>query len=392
MSWSPYTNKPPRWSHEAKELVASWWYPATRCQTREVTRGEAELLHGSIVSSLSMSASSKHRRVRLEVAAMRPSTFMRLMTQINDERETGMSEMQIRQHARQALAQRFDQFKNLLPTEAAAKRFCSIMVQQAEEEHLAKALSNEVGRRSFVGAALQCAEFQLEPSLGQAWLIPYKGVVQFQLGYKGMLELAYRSGHVTRVDAQAVYANDEFEVDLGEGTVTHKPPRFGDRGDFEGVYAIAQLKDGGSAVEMMSVAEVDAHAKQYSETYGKGWSPWSTAFVEMAKKTVLKRLLKSLPASIQDKSSLAFVERDSVVFDDSGDVLDVGAAEVVPADTAQPPQFDDAPSDEVRAVITEYWNGNHDAALKLEGELTKAQLKWVAEWTANHLEAKQGAA
>ncbi len=383
MRSSPYTDyRVVTVTREAYELVRDWWYPAEHCHTQSVNYGEASLLHWSITSHLRRSPRSASRAMR-EVAKMKPTQFMNLMSLINDERETNMSQMTVRDTARGLLGERFTQFTNLLPSEAAAKRFCSIMVQHAEDENLAKVLRNEVGQKSFVGAALQCAEFNLEPALGQAWLIPYGGVVQFQLGYKGMLELAYRSGHVARVDAQAVFANDKFEPLLGEGRVIHTPPRFGDRGEVEGFYAVAELVSGGSAVEMMSLEEAHAHAQQYSQTYGTKHSPWTTAFNEMAKKTVLKRLLKSLPASIQD-SRLAFLGKDVVVLDDQQEVIDMGDAQILKS--AQAPEFESAPSDEARAVITEYWNGDHESARKLEGELSKAQLKWVEGWCGRNLE------
>lgn len=154
--------------------------------------------------------------------------------------------------------------------------------------------------QSFLGAMMQAAQLGVEPNtpLGQAYLIPFKnkGVdeVQFQLGYKGMIDLAYRSGEVSTIQAHTVYSNDEFEYELGlDPKLMHKPAK-SDRGEPTHYYAVVKMKDGGFAFECMSVEDVKAHAKKYSKAYS-GYSPWSTSFDEMAKKTVLKRCLKYAP-------------------------------------------------------------------------------------------------
>lgn len=116
---------------------------------------------------------------------------------------------------------------------------------------------------------------------------------QFQLGYKGLIDLAYRSGEVSVIQAQVVYAGDEFEYSFGlEPKLEHKPAKE-NRGDATFVYAVFRTKDGGFGFDVMSVADVKEHAKRYSKAYGSG--PWQTNFEEMAKKTVLKRVLKYAP-------------------------------------------------------------------------------------------------
>jgi recombination protein RecT len=148
---------------------------------------------------------------------------------------------------------------------------------------------------------MSAAQLGLEPNtpLGQAYLIPYKnkGVdeVQFQIGYKGLIDLAYRSGEVEVVQAQVVYENDDFECAYGlEPKLTHKPADR-DRGEPIKVYAIFKTKSGGYGFEVMSMEDVRKHAEKYSQAYKSGFSPWKTNFEEMAKKTVLKKVLKYAP-------------------------------------------------------------------------------------------------
>lgn len=158
--------------------------------------------------------------------------------------------------------------------------------------------------KSFLGAMMTAAQLGLEPNtpLGQAYLIPYKnhGILecQFQLGYKGLIDLAYRSGNVKTIQAEVVHKNDVFEVEYGTNDrLTFKPLLTGERGDAVSVWAMFQTKDGGYGFSVMSMEEVRTHAKKYSKAYSNG--PWQNHFEEMAKKTVLKRCLKYAPLSTE---------------------------------------------------------------------------------------------
>lgn len=154
---------------------------------------------------------------------------------------------------------------------------------------------------SFLGAMMSAAQLGLEPNtpLGQAYILPYqnKGVLeaQFQLGYKGLIDLAYRSGEVEVVQAHIVYENDHFECEFGlEPKLTHIPAD-SNRGNAVKVYAMFKTKSGGYGFEVMSMDDVRTHAQKYSKAYSSSFSPWATNFEEMAKKTVLKKCLKYAP-------------------------------------------------------------------------------------------------
>lgn len=160
---------------------------------------------------------------------------------------------------------------------------------------------NQCTPQSFLGAMMTAAQLGLEPNtpLGQAYLIPFKnkGVLeaQFQLGYKGLIDLAYRSGEVELVQAQCVYENDEFKCKFGLEPELEHIPADHDRGELVKVYALFKTKSGGFGFEVMSVDDVKAHAKKYSQSYNSSFSPWTRNFEEMAKKTVLKKCLKYAP-------------------------------------------------------------------------------------------------
>lgn len=155
---------------------------------------------------------------------------------------------------------------------------------------------------SFVGAMMTAAQLGMEPNtpLGQAYLIPFrnKGKLecQFQLGYKGLIDLAYRSGEVSVIQAHTVYEQDDFEYELGlEPKLKHIPAKSVDKGAPIFFYAMFKTKDGGYGFEVMSVEDVRAHAKKYSQSFSSAYSPWTKNFEEMAKKTVLKKALKYAP-------------------------------------------------------------------------------------------------
>lgn len=154
---------------------------------------------------------------------------------------------------------------------------------------------------SFIAALMNAAQLGLEPNtpLGQAYLIPYKnkGVLecQFQLGYRGLIDLAYRNDRMQSIEAQVVYENDEFSYELGlHPSLTHRPS-FDEPGEIWAFYAIFRLDNGGFRFEVMSKSYVDAYATKYSKAFTSDFSPWKSNYEGMAKKTVIKQLLKYAP-------------------------------------------------------------------------------------------------
>lgn len=159
----------------------------------------------------------------------------------------------------------------------------------------------ECSQMSFLCALMNAAQLGLEPNtpLGQAYLIPYKNhgklECQFQIGYKGLIDMVYRNDDIQTVQAQCVYENDVFEYELGlEPKLVHKPA-IKDRGELILVYALWKSKNGGYGFEVMSKEDIDNHARRFSQSFSSGFSPWKTNYEEMAKKTVIKKCLKYAP-------------------------------------------------------------------------------------------------
>lgn len=187
------------------------------------------------------------------------------------------------------------EIKKALPSVMTPERFTRITLSALSSSPKLQICSP----KSFLAAMMTAAQLGLEPNtpLGQAYLIPYRNhgqmECQFQLGYKGMMELAYRTKSVNTIQAHTVYANDEFEYELGLDPKLRHVPAKENRGEPVYFYGMWRTKDGGYGFEVMSVEDARAHAKRYSKAYNSG--PWQSNFEEMAKKTVLKRALKYAP-------------------------------------------------------------------------------------------------
>lgn len=170
---------------------------------------------------------------------------------------------------------------------------------------------NECTPMSFLSALMNAAQLGLEPNtpLGQAYLIPYKnkGILecQFQIGYKGLIDLSYRNPLVQTIQAQAVYENDYFEYELGlDSRLIHRPV-LRDRGNIILFYGLFKLTNGGYGFEVMSKEDIDTYAREYSKAIDSSFSPWKNNYVGMAKKTVIKQALKYAPIKADFRRALA---------------------------------------------------------------------------------------
>lgn len=192
-----------------------------------------------------------------------------------------------------------DQFKKQLalavPKHLNADRMARIAATEVRKN---KALLN-TEPTSFLGSVMQAAQLGLEPgsALGQAYLVPYGNQCQLIIGYKGMIDLARRSGQVLSLNAYAVREGDDFNFQLGlKPDIHHVPSLEADRikKPITYVYAVATLKGGGYQFEVMSRAEIEA-----VKAKAKSKNIWNSYPEEMAKKTVIRRLFKYLPVSIE---------------------------------------------------------------------------------------------
>lgn len=150
---------------------------------------------------------------------------------------------------------------------------------------------------SIVACLMLAAQLGLEPGpLGHCYLVPFGKEARLIIGYKGLIDLARRSGQLVTIAAFPIYSKDDFLCEYGfEQRLVHKP-NFGDRGDLIGFYSYALTSDGGRFADVMSLEEVKK-IKNRSRAGNNG--PWVTDFEEMGRKTVLRRMCKYLPMSIE---------------------------------------------------------------------------------------------
>lgn len=240
------------------------------------------------------------------------------------------------------------QIAKALPTVITAERFTRMALTAISTNPKLASCTPQ----SFMGALMNAAQLGLEPNtpLGQAYLIPFKNgktgdlETQFQIGYKGLIDLAHRSGEFTNIYAKEVYEKDEFDYEFGlEPNLVHKPYTGEDRGKVIFYYAIYKLVNGGFGFEVMSVSDVTAHAKKFSQSFNNG--PWRTNFDEMAKKTALKKVLKYAP--IKTEFVRQMTEDNSIKTDISPDMADVEDKNVFEG------TYEEISDDEVLAADTE---------------------------------------
>lgn len=243
------------------------------------------------------------------------------------------------------------QMKMALPAHMTADR----MVRIALTELRKSPKLSECEPMSFVASVMLCAQLGLEVGvLGQAFLVPFRNNktgttdCQFILGYKGMIDLARRSGEIISIAAHCVYSNDAFTYSYGLNESLEHKPTTNERGTFVAVYAVAKLKGGGHQFEVMSKIDVNfIRSKSKSSSSG----PWVTDYDEMARKTAIRKLFKYLPASVEMQQAVSYEEQaethgkdaaailaeDSDVFGDFFDVAErVGSSATATMTVAAP--------------------------------------------------------
>lgn len=221
--------------------------------------------------------------------------------------------------------------RTLLVNEQAKGQLAAVAASHMKPERMMRLIANairttpklaECDPMSLLGALMQCASLGLEPNtvLGHAYLIPFDkrqknpstgawetvGTnVQLIIGYKGLIDLARRSGHITSLAANIHYSDDElWEYEEGtESTLRHRPGNL--QGDKLHAYAIARFKDGGHAyvvlpwAKVMQIRDNSEGWKTAVRTKKTADSPWAKHEDEMAKKTAIRALSKYLPLSVE---------------------------------------------------------------------------------------------
>lgn len=259
--------------------------------------------------------------------------------------------------------------------------------------------------KSLAGALMVSAQLGLVPGgpLGHAYLLPFEKRkkegnqwiteridCQLIVGYRGMIDLARRSGQIVSIEARAVYQGDNFRVRLGLDPHLEHEPSWGedDPDALRFVYSVAKLKDGGVQFEVMSRAQIETVRKQ-SKASNNG--PWVTHFAEMAKKTVIRRLFKMLPVSIELATAINLDEKAEMGVD-QGLVIDAGTGEILtppPSDAPHGSASVDIPGEDPRGsaspsllntYIAQMEGATSSAALdelyvRAEGDLSASELE-----------------
>lgn len=185
----------------------------------------------------------------------------------------------------------------------------AVSIERFEQVVLQAVVRNPDLQRASLTSLLDsvriAATLRLEPTgiLGEGYLIRYGNDAQFEAGYRGLMKLARRSGQVAALDSQVVYAADQFGISLGTEPRIDHIPALRDRGGYVGAYAWARLTTGELVTEWMSVADIEAVRKVSRNGTGSS-SPWVNHWGEMARKTVIKRLMKRLPLGLDAETAI----------------------------------------------------------------------------------------
>lgn len=194
------------------------------------------------------------------------------------------------------------QIARALPTGTSGiERFVRIVRTELQREPKLHAADGH----SFLGAVLTMASLGLEPgpALGQAWLLPFKNTkakrtdVQLIIGYRGYTLLAIRSGLVSAIDSEVIYAKDAFMFRKGsEQAIEHNWPLEGERGDLVGAWAMAEMATGAKRFEVLRKPDIERR-RQSSRARDQG--PWVTDYPQMARKSAVRALTTQLPLSVE---------------------------------------------------------------------------------------------
>lgn len=173
-------------------------------------------------------------------------------------------------------------------------------------------------------------------NLGQAYIVPFKGEPQLQIGWKGFIQLAQRSGQFKRINCSDVREGEivkrdrltgEIEFDWLDDAEREKKPVIG-------YVAYFELLNGYQQTLYMSKDEVEAHAKKYSQTYKQGFGVWKDNFDAMARKTLIKRILNQFaPLSVDMAKAMEYDQADANGrYPDNADRVEIVDAEIGPSE------------------------------------------------------------
>jgi recombination protein RecT len=201
------------------------------------------------------------------------------------------------ENLRQLIGSQYKAMAAALPKHITAERMARVALSAATK----RPALLDCDPNTFVQAMLEAATLGLEPEVaGQCWILPYGKTATFIAGYRGLLQLVWRSGELATMGAEVVYEKDVFKYAKYPPKLEHVPYRGEDHGNMVAAYAFATLKNGGEMWVVMEAFEIEA-IKKRSPAAKSASSPWTHAddVKWMWKKTVLRQLLKFLPMSVE---------------------------------------------------------------------------------------------
>lgn len=233
--------------------------------------------------------------------------------------------------------------KSLLSQENVKQKFTEILRENAPAAmaNLAVMVNNSAALSqcqpmSVISAAVISATLHLplDPNLGYAYVIPYGDKASFQIGYKGLIQLAWRTGQYKTINVVEVYEGELVSQDKFTGTYEFdETTRKSDK--IIGYYAYFKLINGGEKGEFWNVERITKHATRFSQTYKKGYGNWKDDFDGMARKTALKNLLS--------KWGILSIEMQTAIQRDQSVTVDVESGDFEYVDNKPEHEVDENP-------------------------------------------------
>lgn len=203
---------------------------------------------------------------------------------------------------------------------------------------------------SLMNAAIKATALNLplDPNLGFAYMIPYRDnktnttKAQFQIGYRGLLQMAIKSGQMAAINVTDIREGELQDEDLLTGEIKIKKTENRTAKKIIGYVAYIRLTNGFAKTLYATREEIEAHALRFSKQQFKGklTSVWASDFDAMAKKTVLKALLKFAPLSTEIQSIIAAEEQVPV----TAYAPEVIEPEVIAMEEPEPPEEQPTPA------------------------------------------------
>lgn len=223
------------------------------------------------------------------------------------------------------LTTQFKAIQSLVPKHVTPERLCRIGLNAVSRNPKLM----ECSPATIIGSIVNCATLGLEPNLlGHAYIVPfYNGKTkqfeaQFQIGYKGALELIRRADPGAQIKARAVYEGDDFYYEYGlDDKLKHIPCGEEDDNKISHFYAAYKSINGATDFIVMSKKQMDSHRDKFTKSktkQGTVFGPWADHYVSMGLKTVILKLIKYLPISIEQqdsKQAMEAINQDNTVME-----------------------------------------------------------------------------